>query len=112
MTRLVKKEILPQLDFDDWSICVECIKGKQTSHISKFPATRSIEPLQLIHTDICGPFDVPTWSGEKYFVTFIDDFSRYGYVYMLHEKSQSVTYLEIFINEVESQHDTKVKVVI
>jgi hypothetical protein len=38
---------------------VDCIKGKQTSHILKDPATRSVEILQLIHTDICGPFDVP-----------------------------------------------------
>ena len=106
--RLVKNEILPQLDFDDWEICVDCIKGKQTKHVSKFPATRSTEPLQLIHTDICGPFDVPTWSDEKYFITFTDDFSRYGYVYTLHEKSQSVNVLEIFINEVERQHGKKV----
>ena len=93
------------MDFTDWDICVECIKRKQTSHISKYPATRSTESLQLIHTDICGPFDVPSWNGEKYFITFIDDFSRYCYLYLLHEKSQSVNVLEIFINEVERQHD-------
>jgi len=99
------------LDFTNWDICVDCIKGKQTSHISKYPATRSTESLQLIHTDICGPFDVPSWNGEKYFITFIDDFSRYCYLYLLHEKSQSVNVLEIFVNEVERQHDKKVKVV-
>ena len=109
--RLIKNDILPQLDFTDWDICVECIKRKQTSHISKYPATRSTESLQLIHTDICGPFDVPSWNGEKYFITFIDDFSRYCYLYLLHEKSQSVNVLEIFVNEVERHHDKKVKVV-
>ena len=99
------------MDFTNWDICVDCIKGKQTSHISKYPATRSTESLQLIHTDICGPFDVPSWNGEKYFITFIDDFSRYCYLYLLHEKSQFANILEIFINEVERQHDKKVKVV-
>ena len=49
--------------------------------------------------------------GEKYFVTFIDDFSRYGYVYLLREKSQSVNALEVFITEVERQLDRKVKIV-
>ena len=109
--RLMKNEILPQLDFSDWDICLDCIKGKQTKQISRNSATRSNELLELIHTDICGPFDVPSWGGEKYFITFIDDFSRYCYLYLLHEKSQSVDVLKIFIDEVERQLDRKVKVV-
>ncbi|CAM8940925.1 unnamed protein product [Rhodiola kirilowii] len=109
--RLVKNEILPQLDFSDLNVCVDCIKGKQTKHIVKKSATRSTQLLELIHTDICGPFDIPSWNGEKYFITFIDDYSRYGYTYLLHEKSQSVNVLEVFVNEVERQLDRKVKVV-
>ena len=52
-----------------------------------------------------------SFNKEKYFITFIDDFSRYGYVYLLHEKSQAVSALEIFINEVERQLDKNVKIV-
>ena len=85
MMRLVKNEILPQLDFGDWDVCVDCIKGKQTKHISKNSTIRSNELLELIHTDICGLFDIPSWSGEKYFITFIDEFSHYCYLYLLHE---------------------------
>ena len=59
--RLIKSEVLPQLDFTDWNnTCVDCIKGKQTKHVSKQAATRSSGLLDLIHTDICGPFDVPS----------------------------------------------------
>ena len=59
--RLVNSEILSHLDFTDWNdICVDCIKGKQTKHISKKSATGSIGLIDLIHTDICGPFDVPS----------------------------------------------------
>ena len=65
----------------------------------------------MIHTDICGPFDIPTWGGEKYFITFINDYSRYYYLYLLHEKSQSANTLEVFIDEVEKQLDRKVKVI-
>ena len=90
---------------------MDCIKGKQTSSTVKKAGTRSTELLELIHTDICGPFDVPSFSGERYFITFIYDLSRYGYVYLLREKSQSVNILEVFINEVERQLDRKVKVV-
>ena len=76
--RLVNNEILPNIDFTDLGICVDCIKGKHTRHIVKKAATRSTQLLEIIHTDICGPFDVPSFGGEKYFITFIDDFSCYG----------------------------------
>jgi len=110
MQRLVKNEILPDLDFTDLNVCVDCIKGKQTKHTKK-GATRSTQLLEIIHTDICGPFDVNYFNKEKYFITFIDDFSRYGHVYLLHEKSQSVNALKVYINEVERQLDRKVKIV-
>ena len=107
---LVKNGILPTLDLTDLGICVDCIKGKQTKHTRK-GATRSTQLLEIIHTDICGPFDAPSFSGEKYFITFIDDFSHYTYIYLLHEKSQYVDALEVYINEIERQLDRKVKII-
>uniref|UniRef100_A0A2N9I6A1 Integrase catalytic domain-containing protein n=1 Tax=Fagus sylvatica TaxID=28930 RepID=A0A2N9I6A1_FAGSY len=83
---------------------------KQTKHTKK-GATRSGNLLEIVHTDICGPFDSPSFGGEKYFITFIDDFSRYGYVYLLHEKSQAINALKAYIAEVERQLDRKVKII-
>ena len=48
---------------------------------------------------------------KKYFITFIDDYSCYNYVYLLYEKSPAVDVLEIYLNEVERKLDKKVKVV-
>ena len=48
-----------------------------------------IEFLRVIHTDIYGPF-TPTISGYKYFITFINDYSHYGFVELIHEKSNSL----------------------
>jgi transposase InsO family protein len=110
LERLVKDEIFPNLDFTDFDVCVDCIKGKQTMHTKKC-ATRSGRLLEIVHTDICGPFDSPSFGREKYFITFIDDFSRYCYIYLLHEKSQAVDALEVYITEVERKLDRKVKVV-
>ena len=93
--RLVKNEIFSDLDFIDLNICVDCIKGKQTKHTKKW-ATRRTQLLEIIHIDICKLFDVTSFSKEKYFITFINDFSRYGYIYLLHEKSQVINALEIF----------------
>ena len=64
-----------------------------------------------MHTDICGPFDVNSFGKERYFITFIDDYSHYGYVYLLHEKSQVVDALEIYLNEVERQLDRKMRII-
>jgi len=75
---------------------------------TKKGATRSIQLLKIVHTDICGPFDVNSFNKEIHFITFIDDFSRYGYVYLLHEKSQAMNALEMYIKEVERQLDGKV----
>ncbi|KAL6327955.1 hypothetical protein AAG906_031299 [Vitis piasezkii] len=108
--RLVKEGILQNLDFTDFHVCVDCIKGKQTKHTKK-GATRTNELLEIIHTDICGPLSIPCFTGEKYFITFIDDLSHYGYVYLMHEKSQAIDIFEMFIIEVERQLDKKIKIV-
>nr|GEX02077.1 putative zinc finger, CCHC-type [Tanacetum cinerariifolium] len=85
----------------------ECINGKMTKG-NKKGVTRSIELLELIHTNICGPFPSGI-GGHKSFITFIDDYSRYMYMFLINEKSES---LEMFFKaEVENQLDRKIKVV-
>ena len=110
MERLIKNEILLDLDFMDLYIYVDCIKRKQTEHTKKW-ATRNTQLLKIVHTDICGPFDVSSFGKKRYFIIFIDYYSRYGYVYLLHEKCQAVDALEIYLNEVERQLDWKVKII-
>ena len=50
---------------------------------------RSKEPLQLVHSNVYGQLSVQTKGGYEYFVTFIDDYSRYDYVYLMHKKSKT-----------------------
>ena len=63
-------------------------------------ATRSNELLKVIHTDISGLY-VSRSRGNKYFLTFINDFSRYGYVYLVADKSHALEKFKIFKIEVE-----------
>ena len=107
---LVKNNILNELDFSDLNDCVECFKGKMTNKRKK-TAVRSQNLLELIHTDICGPFKHQTICGNVYFITFIDDFSRYSYVSLLSEKSQALDAFKIFKSEVENQLERKIKTV-
>ena len=106
--RLVSEGILDALDFSDFDLCIHCIKGKQTN-IRSFGANRASDVLELIHTDICGPFPTASWNGQTYFITFIDDFSRYGYLYLIHEKSQSLDVFKNFKAEVELQLGKRIK---
>ena len=92
--RLVSEGILDSLDFLDFQVCIECIKGKQTN-VKKNDVNRRGDILELIHIDICGPFPTSSWNGQQYFITFIDDYSRYDYLYFIYEKSQS---LDVFKN--------------
>lgn len=77
--RLVSYGILDTIDFTNFQICIECTKGKQTN-IRKLGANRCLDVLELIHTDICGPFPTASCNDQRYFITFIDDYSRYGYL--------------------------------
>ena len=65
----------------------------------------------MIHTDICDPFPTPSWNGQQYFITFINNYSRYYYLYLIHEKSQSLDVFKNFKFEVENQLSKKIKVV-
>ncbi len=47
------------------------------------------ELLELMHTDVCGPFSTLAQGGFDYFITFIDDMSRYGYLYLMKYKYKS-----------------------
>jgi hypothetical protein len=81
------QSILDSLDFSKFQTCVDCVQGKIT-RARKKGASRNKGLLEIIHTNICGPF-TPAILGEyKYFITFVDDFSRYGYIFLIHEKSK------------------------
>ena len=64
---------------------------------------RASQPLELIHSDVCEPMNVKARGGYEYFVTFIDDYSRYGYVYLMHHKSDTFEKFKEYRAEVENQ---------
>jgi hypothetical protein len=110
MEHLIKEEILVPLDFFDLDHCIECTKGKYAKHIKEMGVTRSSGVLEIIHTDICGPFNVKSVDGFNSFTTFTDDFSLYGYIYSIYEGSEALHKFKIFKAEVENQHNVKIKV--
>jgi hypothetical protein len=80
--------------------CAGCLAGK--SHRQPFPAQashRATRPLQLVHSDICGPIQADSGnkdSGKRYIITFIDDYSRFMWVAITSDKTGS-TALKQFV---------------
>ena len=69
-------------------VCAGFVLGKHHWDIfEKCASWHASGPLQLVHSDLCGPLSSPSFSGCKYFLTFIDDFSRRIWVYFLKLKS-------------------------
>ncbi|KAL0430353.1 UNVERIFIED_CONTAM: Retrovirus-related Pol polyprotein from transposon TNT 1-94 [Sesamum radiatum] len=66
--------------------------------------------LELIHTDVCGPMRTPSHEQNRYFILFIDDYSRMTWVYFMREKSEVFKIFKKFKNLVEKQSGQRIKV--
>ena len=109
ITRLVKDGPLDFLAVEDLPTCEPCLQGKMTKRPFDGKPERCTGTLDLIHTDVCGPLSVRTRNQHVYFITFTDDFSRYGYVYLMRHKSESFEKFKEFRQEVEKQLGREIK---
>ncbi|KAF7808426.1 Retrovirus-related Pol polyprotein from transposon TNT 1-94 [Senna tora] len=109
LERMVKQDILHNLDFSDFDSCVDCIKGKFPARAKSERASRSESILDLIHTDIGGPISSDTLGNYKYFITFMDDYSEFGWIDLLHEKSDSLDAFKAFKAVVELKSEKVIK---
>nr|GEV41444.1 retrotransposon protein, putative, Ty1-copia subclass [Tanacetum cinerariifolium] len=71
---------------------------------------RAKDLLGLVLSDVCGPFRTQTREGNSYFVTFTNDFSRYGYVYLIKHKHEVFKTFVTYQHQVENQLDKKIKI--
>ena len=91
-------------------VCEGCILGKQTRYpFPKTGSTKSTDVLHLVHSDVCGPLSVVSVGGSIYYVTFIDDFSNFVWVYMLKLKSEVLEKFVEFVAMVETFTGKKLK---
>ncbi|RDY05897.1 hypothetical protein CR513_10194, partial [Mucuna pruriens] len=107
---LSKKDMLPRLKNVELEKYSHCMAGKQTRvSFKKHPPSRKLELLELVHSDVCGPLKVKSFSGALYSVTFIDDFSKKLWVYVLKTKDQVLEKFKQFQALVKRQLGKKVK---
>ncbi|KAL8117736.1 hypothetical protein AgCh_015569 [Apium graveolens] len=101
---------LPQVE-DNNEVCEGCAMGKH--HRNSFPkggSWRAGGLLELVHTDVCGPMRTPSLAENRYFVLFIDDYSRMTWVYFMKYKSEVFSIFKKFKKFVEKQSGCYIKV--
>jgi hypothetical protein len=93
----------PKFTLRTIDFCESCHHGKQTR--PRFPkvALKAQVLLELVHSDICGPMPGYSIRGACYFITFIDDYSRYSMVYLLQRKSEAIINFKEYHLFVEKQ---------
>ena len=109
INRQVKEGPLKELKVRSLPVCESCLEGQKTKRSFSTKGERVKEPLELIHSDVCGPLNVQARGGYEYFVTFIDDYSRYGYIYLMQRKSETFENFKEFQAEAEKQLGKMVK---
>jgi hypothetical protein len=77
----------------------------------KKTAKHSTRALEIIHTYIYGPFQVRTIDGFDSFISIIDDYYHYSYIYPIKGMSYALDKFKQFKAEIENQHNLKIKIV-
>src|SRR3954462_3098691 len=109
MKKLHSDGLFESLDFESFDTCEPCLMGKMIKTPFSRIMERAADLLEIIHTDVCGPMSVSMRGGYRYFLTFTDDLSRYGYIYLMKHKSETLEKFKEFQNEVENQLGKKIK---
>ncbi|GJU39879.1 retrotransposon protein, putative, ty1-copia subclass [Tanacetum coccineum] len=101
--KLQHERLLKSIDDESFDQCVSCLSGKMTRKPFPHRTERATDLLGIIRTDVCGPLRHVSRQGARYCITFTDDYSRYGYVYLLKHKHKVFETFKVFKNEVERQ---------
>ena len=108
MDQLTKEGLLENVNKVELSIYEHCL-ARKTIRKPFGKGTRAEFPLQLIHSGICGQMNVKARHEIVYSITFIDDFTQCGYVYLIFHKSQALDCFIKSMNLVENQLDKEIK---
>jgi hypothetical protein len=85
------------------------VQAKQSRRPFKSVEEKSLEPLDLIHSDTCEMNVILIRATKKYFITFIDDATRYCQLYLVKAKDEAINCFRIYKAELENQLENKIK---
>jgi hypothetical protein len=91
------------------SKCHVCVESKQPHKPHKVVEARDLASLELIHSVLCEMNEELTKDGKRYFMTLIDDCTRFCYIYLLKSKDEALHYFKIYKAEVKNELERKIK---
>lgn len=92
------------------SNCLLCCEGKQSRLPFAHEGNRSTKLLEVVHCDICGPMENLSLGGSRYFLIFVDDYSRMTHVYFLKSKDEVLQCFKEYKAKVENATSNKIKI--
>nr|KAJ0189226.1 hypothetical protein LSAT_V11C800430080 [Lactuca sativa] len=101
--------LIPAFDMQNNEKCKTCMLTKITRQPFK-DVVRESKVLDLIHNDLCDSHATPSLGNKKYVVTFIDDASRYCYIYLLHSNDEALDKFKIYKQQFELHKNELIKV--
>nr|GEV78000.1 hypothetical protein [Tanacetum cinerariifolium] len=107
--KLQHDRLLNSIDDESFDQCVSCLSGKMTRKPFRIVPEERTDLLGLIHTDVCGPLRHVSRQGASYFITFTNNFSSHGYVYLLKHKREVFETFKVFNNKVVNQLGKTIK---
>ena len=107
------KQLLPKLFMNKNAFSFQCEVCELAKHHRAVflpqPYQKS-KPFTMIHSDVWGPSRVATFSGKRWFLTFIDDHTRVTWVFLLKDKSDAESVFKKFYTMVQTQFQTQIKI--
>ena len=109
ISTISKSGYLDGFDPNSYNVCKSYLLGKMPKSPFNGKGARATELIAFVHSDVYGPMSSQARGGYEYFITFTDDASRYGYVYLMRHKSETFEKIKEFRHEVEKQTDKSIK---
>jgi len=105
------QQLVPNLSKLSSLSCASCLLGKHSpSSFSSSVSQRASSPFALVHSDIWGPSRVKSNLGFQYFVTFIDDFSRCTWLFLMKNRAKLFFIFQTFFNEIKNQFGVSIRI--
>lgn len=109
LEQLKSKDMLKNIGDCNFEFCKSCLSGKQKKVSSSLNENKASRILQLVHSDVFGPTLVASLGGSWYYISFIDDYSRKVWIYLMKYKFEVLNKFREFVALVENQIGNRLK---
>ncbi|KAH9769620.1 hypothetical protein KPL71_012083 [Citrus sinensis] len=109
LRELSKQGLLGTDQISPLQLCEKCVFGKATRQRFNPGKQETKNTMDYIYSDLWGPSQVSSHGGARYFITFIDDFSRKVWVYVLKQKNEALEKFKDWLTLMENQTERRVK---